>query len=64
MLNYILTSGNAVIGCSCGLSYGFFLYLRSPNALDILRFPSILPSELIVDPALRILVFSYKTLGL
>jgi len=39
-----LTSGKDVIAYSYGLRLGFFLYLRSPIALDKLRLPSILPS--------------------
>lgn len=61
---YFLTSGKAVTGCSWGLKFLFFLYLISPMDLDKFKFPSILPSALIVDPAFRILCLSDTSYGL
>lgn len=54
----LFTSGAAVIGYSCGVKFLFFLYFKSPIALERFKLPSILPSYDIVEPAFRILLFS------
>lgn len=59
-----LMSGKLVIACSFNGKLAFFLWHKSPIALERLRLPSTLPSAFTVDPALVIRSLSAGCIGL